>query len=84
MVLTPPFKEPCLYPRARTLTFILIFPSKRDRLLHGDQHHLMGNMFNLVIFGKMAEEDMGPVGACRDAFVALGWPFFIGATAVVF
>lgn len=24
----------------------------------------MGNMFNLVIFGKMAEEDMGSVGAC--------------------
>lgn len=36
---------------------------QRDRLLHGDQHHLMGNMFNLVIFGKMAEEDMGSVGA---------------------
>lgn len=23
----------------------------------------MGNMFNLTIFGKMAEEDMGPAGA---------------------
>ncbi|CAN0181062.1 unnamed protein product, partial [Ectocarpus fasciculatus] len=40
-------------------------------LLHGDQHHLMGNMFNLIIFGKMAEEDMGSIGMLMS-FVACG------------
>ncbi|CAM9837761.1 unnamed protein product [Scytosiphon promiscuus] len=40
-------------------------------LLHGDQHHLMGNMFNLIIFGKMAEEDMGSIGMLAS-FVACG------------
>ncbi|CAN0298738.1 unnamed protein product [Ascophyllum nodosum] len=31
-------------------------------LMHGDQYHLMSNMFILMIFGKMAEEDMGAIG----------------------
>ncbi|CAN0209525.1 unnamed protein product, partial [Discosporangium mesarthrocarpum] len=31
-------------------------------LCHGDRAHLMGNMFNLLIFGKMTEEDMGGIG----------------------
>lgn len=51
---------------------VLLSPPQRGRLLHGDQHHLMGNMFNLVIFGKMAEEDMGSVGASCCAT-----PYFI-------
>lgn len=37
-------------------------------LLHGDQHHLMGNMFNLLVFGKMAEEDMGSFGMLSSFF----------------
>lgn len=34
----------------------------------------MGNMFNLVIFGKMAEEDMGSLGGTQ----AFRTPFFRG------
>lgn len=48
-----------------------LFLFSRSRLLHGDQHHLMGNMFNLMIFGKMAEEDMGSVGETRDEMTSL-------------
>ena len=43
-----------------------------SRLMHGDQYHLMSNMFILMIFGKMAEEDMGAIGERRN-FEETSW-----------
>lgn len=54
-----------LYFRRGGHPFIICFFWLPSSLLHGDQHHLMGNMFNLMIFGKMAEEDMGSLGKKR-------------------
>lgn len=39
----------------------------------------MGNMFNLIIFGKMAEEDMGSLGEYTDPFS----PHFCGSARQV-
>lgn len=55
----PPLSS-CLFSFRRDHPYI--FACLFSSLLHGDQHHLMGNMFNLMIFGKMAEEDMGSFG----------------------
>lgn len=33
--------------------------------MHGDREHLMTNMFDLLVFGTLTEEDMGPIGEIR-------------------